>query len=139
MTFETRKNIRNFKNNTVYSGDFSNDIAKYRKIKDLSQKEFAKFVGVHSSTINSIENDREHKIKVETVKKILEVIEDENILDDYCRFILNQKAEMEKLIQQYGKYYICNTLAVHRSTLERWGRGKYQITREIFRKIMSIE
>ena len=63
------------------------------------------------------------------------VIDHELLLDDYCKFILNQQEEIKKLIDRFGKVFLCNTLKVHRSTLERWESGKYQVKREIFEKI----
>ncbi|WP_207733712.1 helix-turn-helix domain-containing protein [Clostridium celatum] len=125
-------------NNTVYSDSFQKNIRKYREIKGLSQIQLGEISGLDRSTIAEIERKRDHNIKVETLKKLMEVIEDEKLLDDYCRFILNQKEEIKRLIDKFGKEYLCNTLGVHRSTLERWGSGKYQVKREIFEKIKSI-
>ena len=125
-------------NNTVYSDSFQENIRKYRQIKGLSQIKLGKISGLDRSTIAEIERKRDHNIKVEALKKLMEVIDDEKLLDDYCRFILNQKEQIKKLIDKFGKEYLCNTLGIHRSTLERWGSGKYQVKREIFEKIKSI-
>lgn len=57
------------------------------------------------------------------------------LVEDYCKFILNQKEEIKKLIDRFGKVFLCNTLNIHRSTLERWESGNYQIKREFFAKI----
>ncbi len=135
---KTAKKIINMDNNTVYSDSFQKNIRKYREIKGLSQIQLGEISGLDRSTIAEIERKRDHNIKVETLKKLMEVIEDEKLLDDYCRFILNQKEEIKRLIDKFGKEYLCNTLGVHRSTLERWGSGKYQVKREIFEKIKSI-
>ena len=86
------------------------------------------------STINEIENKNNHNIKLETLKKLIAVMDDELLLDDYCKFILNQQEEVKKLIDKFGKVFLCNTLKVHRSTLERWKSGKYQVKREVFEK-----
>ena len=125
-------------NNIVYTDSFQENIRKYREIKGLSQIQLGKISGLDRGTIAEIERKSNHNIKVETLKKLMEVIDDENLLDDYCRFILNQKEEIKKLIDKFGKEYLCNTLRIHRSTLERWGSGKYQVKREVFEKIKSI-
>ena len=99
-------------NYAVYGMTLKENIVKYREIKGLSQMQLAKICGLDRSTIY-----------------------DELLLDDYCKFILNQQEEIKKLIDRFGKVFLCNTLKVHRSTLERWESGKYQVKREVFEKI----
>lgn len=109
-----------------------------RKIKGLSQIQLADISGLDRSTINDIERDSNHNIKLETLNKLMRVLDNEILLDDYCKFILNQKEVIQKLIDKFGKEYLCNTLGVHRSTLERWGSGKCQVKRKIYDKIKVV-
>ena len=122
-------------NYTGYGMTLQENIVKYRQIKGLSQMKLAKICGLDRNTIYVIERKADHNIKLETLKKLMAVIDHELLLDDYCKFILNQQEEIKKLIDRFGKMFLCNTLKVHRSTLERWESGKYQVKREIFEKI----
>ena len=125
--------------NKIYNNNnLQYNIRKYREIKGLSQIQLAEISRLDRSTIAEIERKGNHNIKVETLRKLMEVTDDEKLLDDYCRFILNQKEEIKKLIDKFGKEFLCNTLGIHRSTLERWGSGKYQVKREMFEKIRII-
>lgn len=122
-------------NYTGYRMTLQENIVKYRQIKGLSQMQLAKICGLDRSTICEIEREKDHNIKLETLKKLMAVMDDELLLDDYCKFILNQQEEVKKLIDRFGKVFLCNTLKVHKSTLERWESGKYQVKREVFDKI----
>lgn len=135
---KTAKNITEMYINKIYKDNFQYNVRKYREIKGLSQIQLAEISGLDRSTINEIENKNNHNIKLETLKKLMIVFKDENLLDDYCRFILNQKEEIKNLINKFGKDYLCNTLRVHRSTLERWGSGKYQVKKERFERIKNL-
>ena len=90
------------------------------------------------STINEIERNPNHNIKLETLRKLMTVLDNEILLDDYCKFILNQQNVIQNLIDKFGKEYLCNKLGVHRSTLERWRSGKYQVKRKLFEQIRCI-
>ena len=133
--FKTAKKITYIHNYIEYGITLQENVVKYREIKGLSQIQLAKICGLDRSTICEIERKKDHNIKLETLKKLMAVMDDELLLDDYCKFILNQKEEIKKLIDRFGKVFLCNTLKVHRSTLERWESGKYQVKREIFEKI----
>ena len=135
---KTAKKITDMDSDKIYKNNLQYNIRKYRKIKGLSQIQLGKISGLDISTIAEIERKSDHNIKVETLKKLMEVIDDEKLLDDYCRFILNQEKEVKELIDKFGKEYLCNTLGVHRSTLERWESGKYQVKREMFQVIKCI-
>ena len=121
MIVKTAKNITNMDNYIIYNGSFQENIKKYREIKGLIQIKLAKISGLDKGTIAEIERKSDHNIKLETLKKLMEVFRDENLLDNYCRFILNQEKEIKGLIDKFGKEYLCNTLGVHRSILDRCG------------------
>lgn len=135
---KTAKKITDMDSNKIYKNNLQYNIRKYREIKGLSQIQLAEISRLDRNTIAEIERKSDHNLKVDTLKKLMEVIDDEKLLDDYCRFTLNQEKEVKELIDKFGKEYLCNTLGVHRSTLERWGSGKYQVKRDIFDKVRSI-
>lgn len=135
---KTAKKITDMDSNKIYKNNLQYNIRKYREIKGLSQIQLAEVSGLDKSTIAEIERKSDHNIKLETLEKLMVVLGDENLLDDYCRFILNQEKEVKELIDKFGKEYLCNTLGVHRSTVERWGSGKYQVKREMFQVIKCI-
>ena len=137
--FKTAKKITNIEKYRDINGNILERIKITRKIKGLSQIQLANISGLDKSTINQIETNNNHNIKLETLKKLMTVLDNEILLDDYCKFILNQKEVIQKLINKFGKEYLCNTLGVHRSTLERWREGKYQIKREVFEKLKVIK
>lgn len=137
----TAKNIIKIEDIEKYTkgiASISERVKMCRKIKGLSQIQLAEISGLDKSTINQIEVNNNHNIKLETLKKLMRVLDNEILLDDYCKFILNQKEVIQKLIDKFGKEYLCNTLGVHRSTLERWRDEKYQIKREVFQEIKRI-
>ncbi|WP_195517359.1 helix-turn-helix transcriptional regulator [uncultured Clostridium sp.] len=65
-------------------------MAKYREIKGLRQIQLAKICGLDRSTICEVERKKDHNIKLETLKKLMAVMSDKLLLNDYCKFILNQ-------------------------------------------------
>ena len=87
--------------------------------KGFKPNSVIKVCGLDRSTICEVERKKDHNIKLETLKKLMAAMDDKLLLDDYCKFILNQQEEIKKLIDKFGKVFLCNTLKVHRSTLER--------------------
>mgnify|MGYP000189812021 CR=1 FL=1 len=141
MMFETAKNIIKIEDIENYNIELTNipeRVKLCRKIKGLSQMQLANISGLDRSTINEIEMNHNHNIKLETLIKLMRVLDNEILLDEYCKFILNQKEVIKNLIYKFGKEYLCNILGVHRSTLERWGSGKYKVKRRVFEKIKCI-
>lgn len=141
MIFQTANNfikIEDIENYNMNLMDMPERVKLCRKIKGLSQIQLAEVSGLDRSTINEIERNINHDIKLETLKKLMVVLDNEILLDDYCKFIINQQEVIQNLINKFGKEYLCNTLGIHRSTLERWGSGKYQVKRKVFEKIKCI-
>ena len=139
--FETAKNtikMEEIENYNIELMDTPERVKLCREIKGLSQIQLADISSLDRSTINEIEINRNHNLKLETLRKLMAVLDNEILLDDYCKFILNQQDVIQGLINKFGKEYLCNTLGVHRSTLERWGSGKYQVKRKMFEKIKDI-
>ena len=142
MLFQYAKNIIKFEDIENYNIDLMDipeRVKLCRKIKGLTQIQLANISGLDKSTINEIERNSKHNIKLDTLRKLMMVLDNKILLDDYCKFILNQQEVVQELINKFGKEYLCNTLGVHRSTLERWGNGKYQVKREVFEKIRAIK
>ena len=137
MMFKTAKNITDIEEYRIVNKELLERIKIARKIKGLSQIQLAKISGLDRSSINEIERNPNHNIKLDTLRKLMTVLDNEILLDDYCKFIINQQEVIQNLIDKFGKEYLCNTLGVHRSTLERWGSGKYQVKREIFESIKN--
>ncbi len=54
----------------MYNNEFKNVIEIARKLKGLSQRQFAKQVGLSQSTYNDIINGKIKKLDVEKIKKI---------------------------------------------------------------------
>ena len=141
MMLQTAKNIIKFEDIENYNIELINipeRVKLCREIKGLSQIQLADISGLYKSTINEIERNTNHNIKLDTLRKLMTVLDNEILLDDYCKFIINQQEVIQNLIDKFGKEYLCNISGVHRSTLERWGSGKYQVKRRVFEKIKCI-
>lgn len=141
MICQTAKNlikIEDIENYKIEFMDMPERVKICRKIKGLSQIQLADISSLDRSTINEIEMNPNHNIKLETLRKLMTVLDNEILLDDYSKFIINQQEVIQNLIDKFGKEYLCNILGVHRSTLERWGSGKYQVKRRVFEKIKCI-
>ena len=95
----------------------------------FSQRTLAAATGLSVSTINELEAGYRDSISRDTLIKLLGVLDKDILCDDYCLFILEQEKNVQVLIEKYGVNKICDSLNVHRSTLERWKSFKYQVNR----------
>lgn len=59
----------------MYNNEFKNVIEIARKLKGLSQRQFAKQVGLSQSTYNDIINGKIKKLDIEKIKKISDGLE----------------------------------------------------------------
>ena len=131
------------KMNDIFYSDLQEDSFKnrFKKAKlsaGLSQKQLAIATGLSRSTINDFEAGYRDSITKDTLLKLLKVLDKNILCDDYCNFILNQKENMQKLIDKYTINKIIDVLHCHRATVERYRDGKYQISRENFNKLMQF-
>ena len=117
---------------------FANRFKKAKMLRGLSQEELSKLTGLSRATVNELEAGYRDNIKIETLRKLLSVL-DENILcDDYYKFILHQNEHLQKLLDEYSINYLCNILHSHHSTIYRWislknkvPRNKYELIKEL--------
>lgn len=118
---------------------FSQRLCKAKFYADCSQKTLSEVTSLSLSTINELEAGYRDNITKDTLIKLLTVLDKEILCDDYCNFILNQENEIEKLLHLYSKSKLCDLLNVHRSTIERWFSGKYQISRNQYKSICMLK
>lgn len=117
---------------------FSDRVKKARTYSGLTQQELAITTNLSRSTINDFECGYRDSISKDTLLKLLKVLDKNILCDDYCTFILNQKENIKKIIDEYTINKIIEVLHCHRSTVERYKDGKYQISRENFNKLMQF-
>ena len=104
----------------------------------FSQRTLAAATGLSLSTINELEPGYRDCISRDTLIKLLRVLDKDVLCDDYCLFILEQEKNVQELIEKYGVDEICDSLKVHRSTLERWKNFKYQVNRTNYLLILNL-
>lgn len=117
---------------------FAQRLKKAKLIAGFSQKTLAAATGLSLSTINELEAGYRDTISRDTLIKLLGVLDKDVLCDDYCLFILEQEKTIKGLIDKYGIRNICDSLKVHRSTLERWKNFKYQINRSNYLLILNL-
>lgn len=113
-------------------------LKKAKLLKGLTQEQLALSTGLSRSTINELEAGYRDNITRDTLLKLISVLDPQIICDDYLNYILNQEDNINNLISLYGKTKLCNLLKVHRSTLERWANGKYQLPKDKFKIIKEF-
>lgn len=113
-------------------------LKKAKLLKGLTQEQLALNTGLSRSTINELEAGYRDNITRDTLLKLISVLDPQIICDDYLNYILNQEDNINNLISLYGKTELCNLLKVHRSTLERWANGKYQLPKDKYTLIKEF-
>lgn len=116
---------------------FAQKLKKAKILKGFTQEKLSQLTGLSRSTINELEAGYRNNIKRDTLKRLQTVLGD-MILDDYLTYILHQEDNIKILINTYGINKLSQMLNIHRSTLERWRDGKYQIPRDKFKDILSL-
>ena len=117
---------------------FAQRLKKAKLMAGFSQKTLAAATGLSVSTINELEAGYRDSISRDSLIKLLSVLDKDVLCDDYCLFILEQEKTIKGLIDKYGIRNICDSLKVHRSTLERWKNFKYQINRSNYLLILNL-
>jgi len=110
-------------------------IKKAKFIEGLTQENLAKLTGLSRSTINELEAGYRDNINRDTLNNLLKVLDKDIICDDYLNYILNQEENVRGLISTYSLSGLCKILSIHRSTIERWRNGRFQISRKYFESI----
>lgn len=114
-------------------------LKKAKLLKGLTQEQLALNTGLSRATINELEAGYRDNITRDTLYKLISVLDSDIICDDYLNYILTQEDNINKLISIYGKTELCKLLNIHRSTLERWANGKYQLPEDKFNLIQNIK
>ena len=117
---------------------FAQRLKKAKLIAGFSQKSLAAATGLSLSTINELEAGYRDAISRDTLIKLLGVLDKDLLCDDYCLFILEQEKNVQEIIEKHGIDRICDSLKVHRSTLERWKSFKYQINRTYYLLFLNL-
>lgn len=137
--FEIAININKLKYYDLPCNTLAERLKKAKLIGGFSQKTLAESANLSLSTINELEAGYRDNIKRYTLTKLLRVLDMEILCDDYCNYILNQENEIEKLLHIYSINKLSDLLNVHRSTIERWSCGKYQISRNQYKFICMLK
>lgn len=120
------------------SDTFAQRLSKAKNIASLSQRTLSEATGLSRSTINELEAGYRDNITKNTLLKLLTVLDKEILCDEYCNFILNQENEIKKLIDLYSIKNLSNLLHLHRSIIEKWRDGKYQVSRKQYNNICLL-
>ncbi len=119
---------------------FAERFKKARTLSGLSQEELSEKTGVSKSTVNEIEAGYRNTLTIDTIKKLTTVLDENILLDDYHRFVLyEQKSFMESLLHKYGITKLCDRLKSHHSSVYRWIKGEYQITRAKYELVKQLK
>ncbi|OSA95597.1 UNVERIFIED_ORG: hypothetical protein B2H98_10745 [Clostridium botulinum] len=107
-------------------------LKKAKSIAGYTQKTLSEKTGISLSTINELESGHRNMIYLDTLLKLLTVLDKNILCDDYCNFILNQKDNLKNFLDIYGINQLSQKLSIHRSSIERWKNGKYQVSRKYY-------
>lgn len=123
----------------LHCDKFAQRLSKAKSLSNYSQKSLSEATGVSLSTISNLEAGYRDTLTRDTLIKLLSVLDKNILCDDYCNFILNQENEIKKLLHLYGMSKLSKLLNIHRSTIERWRNGKYQVSRKQYSLISKIK
>lgn len=118
---------------------FTDGFKKAKLVAGFTQKTLAQKTGLGRSTINEIEAGYRNTVTLETLNKLLTVLDKNILCDDYHIYILDQKENINKLLEKHGMSKLCALLKTHHSTIYRWINSTYQITRKKFEIIKKID
>lgn len=124
--------------NDLPSDTFAQRLSKAKIIAGFSQRTLSEATGLSQSTINELEAGYRDNITKDTLLKLISVLDKEILCDGYCNFILNQENEIKKLIDICSIKNLSNLLHLHRSTIEKWRDGKYQVSRKQYNEICLL-
>lgn len=129
--------------NTLYYSDlptqtFSQRLTKAKLLKGYTQNDLVKLTGLSKSTINELEAGYRDFVTLETLNKLVHILDKNILCDEYQLFILNQNENLKKLFSKYDINYLAGKLNVHRSTIERWRDCKYTIKRKYYLIIKTL-
>lgn len=113
-------------------------LKKAKLVAVIAQKKLAKLTGLNESTIDELEAEYRDTININTLNKLLSVLDSNIILDDYLSYILNQGDNIKRLINKYGVNRICELLKCHRNTIERYRDSKYQLPRNKYERLKEL-
>lgn len=136
LTVELPKpNIEKPKTNNI-----GEQIAYYRKLKGMTQKQLCKLLGVYKTTITAYENKEIKLVNVEFLKKAFKVldIEEKIILPEYETFIMNNQSEkLKKLLEDnnLSSYEFAKIVKVDDSNVQKWLKGKSVMSKSSYNKI----
>lgn len=118
---------------------FAERLKKAKMLKGLTQEQLALATGLSRSTISDLEAGYRDNITRDTLVKLISVLDRNLICDDYLTYLLDQEKNISKLITTYGMPTLCAKLGFHRSTIERWRDGKYQLKKEQYTLITKLK
>lgn len=138
MIIQTATKLNLLLYNDLPTKTLADRIKKAKLVAGFTQKEMAKLTGLSFSSINELESGYRKNINIDTLKKLLLVLDPNIILDDYLSYILNQGSNIKKLIDKNGINKICEQLKCHRSTVERYRDNKCQIPRYKYERLKEL-
>ena len=119
---------------------FAERFKKARTLSGLTQKELSKKLGISESVANEIEAGYRNTLRIDTIKKLITVLDENILLDDYHRFVMyEQENFMKNLLHKYGITKLCDKLKSHHSSVYRWINGEYQITRAKYEVVKQLK
>lgn len=131
---ENKLNYGDLEENT-----FAQRLKKAKMLKGLTQVELSLRTGLSRATICELEAGYRDNITRDTLCKLISVLDPEIICNEYYKYILTQEKNIKNLILLYGKTKLSKLLNVHRSTLERWANGKYQLPKNKYELIKNLK
>lgn len=137
--FQTTTNLNELLYSNLPTETLSQRITKAKLILDISQNELAIKTGLSRSTINELEAGYRDTISIDTLKKLITVLDQNIILDDYLKYILDQKNNIKALISIYGVFKLSKLLNCHRSTIQRYRDEIYQLPKSKFIIIKDLD
>lgn len=117
---------------------FAQRLKKAKLMAGFTQKSLAAATGLSLSTINELEAGYRDTISRDTLLKLINVLDEKILCDDYCKFILNQTNNLSILLNTYTLKKLSQILSVHITTVERWFNGDFQISRKQYEKIINL-
>lgn len=136
--FQTTTNLKVLLYGDLPTETLAQRITKAKLLLDIDQHELSKQTGLSKSTISELEGGYRSNISRDTLIKLLSVLDPNIILDEYLTYVLNQEYNIKHLINKHGISKLTKLLHCHRSSIERYRDGIYQLPKNKFNIIKDL-
>ncbi len=139
MMFEIAINWNELQYDYLPCNSFPERLKKARLLKGLSKANLARLSHVSRETIVALETGERESVKKSTLLRLLNVLDENVLCDDYCYYILDQENNIKELFSNYKINNLSKFLKTRVSVMEHWTDSTYQVSRWQYELIKKLQ